>query len=115
VRNWRYEAQQAAEWHLDACMAAEEASEVGRVVDTPACAPFCGCDTCSVREALYAAWPYAMGEAVDELVNAGLLAAEAVQGAYRVLRVPVEAEPAGRRAPAGCVSDAATTIEANGK
>jgi hypothetical protein len=84
--NWRYEAQQAAEQHLDACMAAEDAmAENGQVVDTPACAPFCGCETCSIRETLYAAWPYAMGEAIELLTNAGLLAAEAVQGAVRVL------------------------------
>lgn len=100
MRDWRYDAHYAAVAHLEACMAAEDALDVGQPLDSPAVGPFCGCDTCSIRETLAAAWPYAMGEAVDELVNAGLLAAEAVQGAYRALRVPLEAEPAASSAPA---------------
>lgn len=63
--DWGYEAQRAAEAHLDACQEAEwEAEELlaagGDMADapeSPASAPFCNCQTCVVREVLYAAWP----------------------------------------------------------
>lgn len=58
MRDYGYEAQQAAEKHLAAIYAAEEAAEEGGDEAWPATAgPWCGCDTCMVRETLYAAWP----------------------------------------------------------
>jgi hypothetical protein len=51
-------AQQAAEDHLAACEAAlwrEEEGEDGP--ESPAHAPYDGCDTCMVREVLAAVWP----------------------------------------------------------
>lgn len=52
-------AQRAAELHLAACMEALWAyeEEGDEDVESPASAPFCGCDTCIVREILWAAWP----------------------------------------------------------
>jgi hypothetical protein len=51
-------AQRAAEKHLDACHEAMWAWEEGDdEIESPASAPFCGCDTCIVREVLWAAWP----------------------------------------------------------
>jgi len=60
------ETQRVAEAHLGECWRVlwaeegdiepdEDAGEEG--LESPACAPFCGCDTCVVREVLYAAWP----------------------------------------------------------
>lgn len=49
-----YEAQQAAEERLARCDA-ELFGELNG--DSPALAPYCGCTTCQVREALDAAWP----------------------------------------------------------
>lgn len=68
------EAQMAAEKHLAACWAAEDACDEGADigdVDTPACAPFCGCSTCEVREVLYAAWPVFTDDVVNRLRTAG--------------------------------------------
>lgn len=54
-------AQKAAEAHLSACWEAYYAEEEGEnledLPESPACAPFCGCETCVVREVLFAAWP----------------------------------------------------------
>lgn len=54
--------QRACEDHLAACYAAlyaEEEAEPGVDLDYPAAAgPFCGCETCVVREVLHAARPY---------------------------------------------------------
>lgn len=54
-------AQKAAEEHLTACWEAywaeEECESLDELPESPACAPFCGCETCVVREVLYAAWP----------------------------------------------------------
>ena len=53
------EAHQAAEQHLTACWEALDAENEGEVVDWPDTAgPYCGCQTCTVREVLHAAWPY---------------------------------------------------------
>lgn len=30
----------------------------GEIDESPACAPFCGCDVCIVREILHAAYPH---------------------------------------------------------
>ena len=59
------EAQQAAEKHLVACWEAmwcveNDECEIEHPEGehpNPACGPFCGCDTCQVREVLHAAWP----------------------------------------------------------
>jgi hypothetical protein len=45
--------QRAAERHLAACEAALW-DENG--VESPAIGPYCGCDTCTVREVLHAGW-----------------------------------------------------------
>src|SRR4051794_35435138 len=57
-------AQDAAEAHLAACDAAEEAMDEALMagepigeLDSPACGPYDGCTTCMVRETLFAAWP----------------------------------------------------------
>lgn len=53
------EAQAAAEAHLAACMVSLFAEEEGtdeEAPESPASAPFCGCETCLVREALVGAW-----------------------------------------------------------
>lgn len=56
-RNYGEEAQRAAEAHLAACNEAMFAYEDGdESVESPAIAPYCGCDTCIVREVLFAAW-----------------------------------------------------------
>lgn len=54
------EAQQAAEEHLRRCYEALDDETEGSEVDWDAIgvqAPFCGCDTCVVREVLTAVWP----------------------------------------------------------
>lgn len=44
----------AAVEHFNECM-----MEVhGEIDESPACAPFCGCDVCIVREILHAAYPH---------------------------------------------------------
>lgn len=59
--DYGFEAQKAAEAHLDAIYEFEEAYEQDwpdkDLMDTPAIGPWCGCQTCVVREALHAAWP----------------------------------------------------------
>lgn len=51
--------QRAAEKHLDACYDALVMVEDGEEeIDDPAYGPFCGCNTCVVREVLSAAWVY---------------------------------------------------------
>ena len=47
-------AQQAAEQRLGEGWAFLDEENDGATLD----APFCGCDTCVVREAILAAWPY---------------------------------------------------------
>lgn len=62
------QAQQAAEKHLDACWAALDAHEEGDEAEWPdLAAPFCGCQTCEVREVLHVAWPYLRRAAHEEL------------------------------------------------
>lgn len=68
----------AAQAHLDACHAAEEAYDQALAdgtdttgIDTPASAPFDGCETCEVREILYAAWPVLTADVVTRLRAAG--------------------------------------------
>jgi hypothetical protein len=48
------DAHTAAVDHFNECM-----MELHDEIDeSPACAPFCGCDVCIVREVLHAAYPY---------------------------------------------------------
>lgn len=47
------EAHAAARDHFNACMMELH----GEIDESPACAPFCGCDVCIVREILHAAYP----------------------------------------------------------
>lgn len=53
-------AQRAAEKHLADCNEwlwwSEGEREGQPEPDCPACGPFCGCDTCIVREVLFASW-----------------------------------------------------------
>lgn len=52
--------QTAAERHLAACWEAfyaEEEAEDDQEVPSPAIGPFCGCETCVVREVIAGAWP----------------------------------------------------------
>ena len=60
-------AQEAAEKHLAECWeayyASEEEPDPAKWPESPACAPFCGCETCLVREVLHAAWPILEEEA----------------------------------------------------
>jgi hypothetical protein len=54
--------QHVCEAHLAACMEALWYEELengdGTPPESPASAPFCGCDTCIVREVLWAGWYY---------------------------------------------------------
>jgi hypothetical protein len=68
--DWGYEAQQAAEarlalceqwrWHYDDGDPEPEEPD-------PSIAPYCGCDTCIVREVLAAAWPIVEQAVREEL------------------------------------------------
>lgn len=86
--DYGYAAQVAAEAHLDACEASEEAYEEALMdgvdldhIDTPASAPYCACQTCMVREVLYAAWPVLVNGLAELLRGAGhVAAAEMVEG-----------------------------------
>jgi hypothetical protein len=60
-----YKAQQAAEEHWAACQEAEFGEQDDAPAESPACAPYCGCDTCVVREILHAAWPYLRRAALE--------------------------------------------------
>jgi hypothetical protein len=53
-------AHQAAQQHLTKvweALYAQEEAEDGEDIDSPAFGPFCGCETCVIRETLAAAWP----------------------------------------------------------
>lgn len=69
MEDFGLEAQAAAEAHLDACFYA-----LDEETKSPASAPFCGCDTCCIRETLHAVWPImlkaAKKEVSDERVSA---------------------------------------------
>lgn len=78
-RDYPAEAQLAAENHLAAISiheeAADEALSEGKsydeLPDSPAVAPWDGCDTCVVREVLFAGWPYAVAEIAAWLEEQG--------------------------------------------
>ena len=57
--------QRAAEQHLAACQEAFWAMEERGEIDaaSPAFGPFCGCDTCVVREVLSVCWDEMLAEA----------------------------------------------------
>lgn len=71
-RDWGAEAHQAAIDHLDVCDAWEAYYEEGEpegarpAGEHPAMSPYCGCQTCMVREVLSAAWPV-----IEEAVRSG--------------------------------------------
>jgi hypothetical protein len=70
--SWEDDVQRAAEERLAACnerLWAEEEGDVDVEHDGPypAVAPYCGCDTCVVREVLDAAWPIMLRAAREEL------------------------------------------------
>ena len=62
-RDWGLEAHAAAEAHLDLVQQWMDYYDDGETPggrpaqDDPAAGPFCGCETCIIREVLYAAWP----------------------------------------------------------
>lgn len=65
MRDFGLEAQRAAEAHLGAVyddFLDHDANDV-------AFAPFCGCDTCIVREILSVAWPILLEAAKEELAD----------------------------------------------
>lgn len=71
-RDWGYEAHQAAVKHLDACdewmvfYDEGEPEDLRPAGEDPSIAPYDGCQDCTVREALYAAWPI-----IEEAVRSG--------------------------------------------
>lgn len=67
-RDWGLEAHQAAEAHLGLLWAMENGEGDG---PEETAGPWCGCETCVIREVLHAAWPY-MIEAAKEQVRASL-------------------------------------------
>jgi hypothetical protein len=75
-RDWEWQAQQAAQLHLDACRDAyyhqdEHSLDVlcDECVPDVASAPFDDCTTCVVRETLHAAWPVLAEMAVAEYLS----------------------------------------------
>lgn len=77
--DWGALAQTKAEKHLAACEAGlwceqgecelEQPHDPANPIcarQSPACAPYCGCQTCQIREILWVAWPY-----VERAVAAG--------------------------------------------
>jgi hypothetical protein len=68
LSTWEKEVQRAAEERLAACNEALWADDAGEEYDGPypAVGPYCGCDTCVVREVLDAAWPIMLQAAREE-------------------------------------------------
>jgi len=86
TRDFGLEAHQAAEAHLHACQAALDYEDYGdyyadldedsdgedvELPDYPEdmAGPYCGCQTCMVREVLHAAWPILLEAARAELIE----------------------------------------------
>lgn len=68
TRDYGLEAHQAAEKHLEACDYALHVEIDGEAPDFPETAgPYCGCETCIVREVLFAAWPILLEAARAEV------------------------------------------------
>lgn len=73
------DAHRASEAHLDALMDALNIEEEGGTPDWPeSLGPFCGCQTCCIREALAAAWPHMLALAADLVLEHGYAAAARV-------------------------------------
>lgn len=78
MRDLGYEAQQAAQKHLDLCDAAvwgdsedgEDAGDPESWPASPASAPYDGCETCRIRETLHAAWSVLLSARIEELLEA---------------------------------------------
>lgn len=72
ARDWGKDAHDTAIAHLDRCDAwlayFDEGEPDGERpdFDDPSSAPYCGCQTCLVRETLHAAWPV-----IDEAIRSG--------------------------------------------
>jgi hypothetical protein len=67
--DYRNQAQKAAELHLEVLDGLEYLDSDSPAIsalqgESTAYGPYCGCQTCVVREILYAAWPYAQLELV---------------------------------------------------
>jgi hypothetical protein len=69
MRDYEYEAHKAAEAHLAALGEALDLEEEGEpnVVWPDSAGPYDGCQTCEIRETLYAAWPIMQERAAAEL------------------------------------------------
>lgn len=83
VEEFSERTQRKAEQHLDACLEAMDAHEWGSddPVESPAFAPFDGCNTCIVREVLLVCWDEMMEEARREVrAEAADLASGALPG-----------------------------------
>lgn len=59
--------QRKAEAHLNACLEALDAQDAGQPTESPASAPFCGCNTCVVREVLIVTYDLMLTEARREV------------------------------------------------
>lgn len=58
IQELTFHAQRAGEARLMACMDVIFDEDIDEDFDDGACAPFCGCNTCCVRETIDAAWPF---------------------------------------------------------
>ncbi len=68
--DWGQQAQAAAEKRLAYCNALEwDSDDMEGIEVSEPCAPYCGCDTCVVREILDAAWPFLLQAAKEELAG----------------------------------------------
>lgn len=76
AQDWALQAHQVAEAHLNEVWEWYHADEDGEsdLGPDPAFAPFCGCETCEVREILLAALPY---------ITAGVLRDNGIEGMSR--------------------------------
>lgn len=88
-------AQRAAEAHLAACSAAEwayeETGDLAELAASPATGSGCmGCDTCTVREVLAAAWPHALAYGADLIVERFPHADPALAAAVELLRAEAQ-------------------------
>lgn len=80
VRDRGFDAQRAAEAHLDACDEAQDAEEIEDGADlddddviapeVTTAGPYCACRTCEVRETLAIAWPHVLAHAADLIEQA---------------------------------------------
>lgn len=73
ARDLAYEAFTAAEKHLEELDRLEELeTDTGEEQEWPDTAgPYCACDTCTLREALFAAWPVFLDGVAEVLRDGG--------------------------------------------